>query len=156
MSKSPPDHRSREAGVPALGWLRENPQGALMLQTAREMLALEAVLAQALPAALAQRARVAHVEGGALTVMVPGAAHAARLRQLARSAAARLQDAGWPIERIVVRIDARCDTGQPQTSNGENRALDAQALRAFEALRNEIEPGPLSEAINRLLARHRS
>lgn len=155
MSKSLPDRRSHQAGVPVLDWLHRNPQGMRILQTAHELLALEATLAHVLPTALARGIRVAQVEGPVVTIMVPGAAHAARLRQLAQSAATRLQEAGWPIERIVVRIDARSDATPTQTPNRETRPLNTQALEAFEALGQKVAPGPLAEAISRLLLHHR-
>lgn len=155
MSKSGYFPRSRRAGVQALDWLDHHPQGSGLLRTAHELLALQAVLAGALPAALARRIQVAQRNGTELTVMVPGPAHAARLRQMIPAIAHRLRQAGWPIERIVVRIDARTAVGGAQKPLRETQPLGLEALRSFETLGSQVAPGPLADAIRRLLSHHK-
>ncbi len=155
MSKASPDRRARLPGRPALDWLAHHPQGARMLQTARELLAIQSALAAVLPPALARHMRVARVDGPQITVVVPGPAHAARLRQLTAGAAEHLNTAGWPIHRILIRIDAAMGRGATQTAIREAEPLGEAALRSFEALGREVAPGPLADAIGRLLRHHR-
>ncbi|MFT0534231.1 DciA family protein [Castellaniella hirudinis] len=148
-------HRSHSAGVSAADWLDHHPQGAGLVQAAHRLLAAQAALAAKLPPALKPWVRVARMDGQQMTVVVPGPAHAARLRQLTPQAARHLQDAGWPVETIVVRIDAAMGRNVTQKPQRLAQPLDAQALQAFEALGREIGPGPLAQAIDTLLRRHR-
>lgn len=154
MSKTASFPRSRRAGVQALDWLDHHPQGSGLLQTAHELLALQAALAGTLPAALARRTQVAQRNGTELTVMVPGPAHAARLRQMTPEIARGLRQAGWPIEQIVVRIDARATIHGAQKPLRETQPLGPEALRSFETLGSQVAPGPLADAIRRLLSHH--
>ncbi|MGA0583880.1 MAG: DciA family protein [Castellaniella sp.] len=156
MSMAMPPRRNRSSGTPALEWLDRTPQGALMMRTARELLAIQAVLAGTLPPALARRIRVARIDGPQITVMVPGPAHAARLRQTTEAAARRIRDAGWPVERIVVQIDAAMDRTWTQKPRREAQPLGEGALRSFEDLKRQVAPGPLADAIGRLLRHHRT
>ncbi|MGB6008012.1 DciA family protein [Castellaniella sp.] len=148
-------HRSRSSGIPALSWLSHHPQGARLLQTAHELLALQTELARILPPALGRRIQVARVDGHQITVMVPGPAHAARLRQLTDDTAHRLRDAGWPVDTIVVRIDAAMGRGGTQKPTRETQPLNEQALQSFEDLQQQLAPSPLADAIARLLQHHR-
>ncbi|HET8596624.1 MAG TPA: DciA family protein [Castellaniella sp.] len=154
MSQAP-RHRSHSPGVPALDWLGKHPQGVRLLQTAHELLALQSALGAALPPALMRHLRVARLDGQQITVMVPGPAYAARLRQMTGQAARQLRQAGWPVDAIVVRIDASMGRGGTRKPLRETQPLDEQALRSFEALQGQLSPSPLSEAVARLLRHHR-
>ena len=151
-----PPRRNRSSGTPALAWLDRHPQGAQMMRTARELLDVQAVLAGTLPPALARHVRVARIDGPQITVMVPGPAHAARLRQMTGAAAERIREAGWPVEHIVVRIDAAMGRTWTQKPHREAEPLGENALQSFEDLGRQIAPGPLADAISRLLRHHRS
>lgn len=151
-----PPRRNRSSGTPALEWLDRNPQGAHMMRAVRELLAVQAVVAGTLPPALARHIRVASMDGQHITVMVPGPAHAARLRQLTEAAARRVREAGWPVERIVVRIDAAMGRTWTQKPRREAEPLGENALQSFEDLGRQVAPGPLADAIGRLLRHHRS
>ncbi|WP_322996618.1 DciA family protein [Castellaniella sp.] len=148
-------HRSYSAGVSALDWLDHHPQGAQLMQAAHQLMAAQAVLAAGLPPALRAWARVARIDGQQMTVVVPGPAHAARLRQLTGQAARHLQNAGWAIDSIVVRIDAAMGRDVTQKPQRDAQPLNAQALQAFEALGQQLSPSPLADAVSRLLRHHR-
>lgn len=149
-------HRSHAPGAPALSWLQANPQGAHLLQTAHTLIALQGALQATLPAALQRRAQAARIEGQQLTVLVPGPAYAARLRQLTHQVTSQLQQQGWPVETIVVRIDAAMGRAGTQKPLRETRPLNKQALHCFEALAQDLTPGPLADAVNRLLHHHQA
>ncbi|MER1968853.1 DciA family protein [Castellaniella sp. GW247-6E4] len=157
MSRGP---RSAHGGTPASGalpldWIAADQRGAGILDVARHLMAAEALLAQVLPPGLARYCKAALIDRQRLTISVPSPAHAARLRQLAPTAAAHLRAAGWPVEDIVVRIDAglaRLTTKQPLR---QAEGLGEHALDSFEALRRSLRPGPLADAIGRLLRHHR-
>ncbi|CAM5781533.1 DciA family protein [Castellaniella caeni] len=147
--------RSRSSAVPALNWLSHTPEGAHLLQTVHELLAAQAALSGALPPAVARQVRVARIDGQRMTVLVPGPAHAARLRQLTTQAARHLQQQGWPIDSIVVRIDAAMGRTWTQKPHKEAEPLGTQALQSFAELQHQVSPGPLADAIGRLLRHHR-
>jgi hypothetical protein len=148
-------HRSRSSGIPALNWLSHHPQGSRLLRTAHELLALQAALARILPPALGRRIRVARMDGHQITIMVPGPAHAARLRQLTDDAARKLREAGWPVDTIVVRIDAAPGLDETRKPLRETQPLNEQALQSFEDLQQQLAPSPLADAIAKLLRHHR-
>ncbi|HEX7387440.1 MAG TPA: DciA family protein [Castellaniella sp.] len=154
MSKNSSQQRSRQAGVQALRWLDRSTSGAPLLTKAHELLALEHALTSLLPAGLARHVHVSQRDGPLLIVMVPGPAYAARLRQMVSGVARRLQDAGWPVEQIVVRIDARGPLPRTEKPLRDIQPLDTQALQSFEALGRQVAPGPLADAIHRLLEHH--
>lgn len=149
-----PSRSERNAQV--LEWLGSDQNGAGVLATARYLLAAEALIADALPAALGRRVKVARIDGQRMTLSVPGAAHAARLRQSAPSLIRHLGEHGWTINEIVVRVNAGMPDTQTKTTLRETRPLDAQALQAFATLEKNLEPGPLADAIGRLLKHHQA
>lgn len=145
----------RQPGRAALTWLEQDPHGASLLRTAHALLAIDAVLATVLPASLARHTCAASLEEATLILRVPGPAHAARLRQLTKAAADALTQAGYTVRQIVVRIDAGVYANGLQKLRHEAQPLDASALQCFEVLKDRVAPGPLADAISRLLRRHR-
>ena len=139
-----------------LDWLGTDQRGSDVLATARNLLAAEALILEALPPALARRVKVARIDRQRLTLSVPGAAHAARLRQSAPTLIEDLGRHGWTISEIVVRVNAGMPDIRAKTTLRETRPLDARALQAFAVLEKNVQPGPLAEAISRLLKHHRT
>ena len=154
-----PTHRQQPSGnhevAPlAVSWLSDDQHGAQVLTTARELIAIEAAARRALPMALAQVCRVARIERQQITLAVPAAAYAAKLRQLAPSIIRVLHDSGWNVTQISVKVQANLATGQTKKAPRQVTPLDATALKAFEELHHELRPGPLADAVQRLLQRH--
>lgn len=152
-SHSRPPRSGQNAQV--LEWLGTDQKSSDVLATARQLLAAEALILDVLPAAMARRVKVARIDRQRLTLSVPGAAHAARLRQSAPTLIEHLGKHGWTVNEIVVRVNAGLPDTRAQTTLRETRPLDAQALQAFAALEKNVRPGPLAEAISRLLKHHR-
>jgi len=100
---------------------------------------------------------VAKLETPRLQLAVPSAAHAAKLRQLAPRIAQALNTQGWNLNEIAVRVQAgmpRPGAKAPRPPK-EAEPLGETALNAFETLKENVRPGPLADAIARLLAHHR-
>src|SRR5690625_1607748 len=74
--------RSRAAGTLALDWVSNDVRGASILATAKNLLAAEQAARDVLPPAMAHVCRVARIENKRLTLAVPSAAYASKLRQL--------------------------------------------------------------------------
>ena len=147
----------RREGNTALGWLGHDTRAAGVLATARTHLQIQQAVAAVLPPALGVMCVVAKLESQRLTLAVPSAAHAAKLRQMAPRIAQALCAQGWNLNEIAVRVQA----GMPKPGAKmprppkEAEPLGETALGAFEQLKGTLRPGPLADAVARLLAHHK-
>jgi hypothetical protein len=141
----------------AIQWLDSGGPSADVLTTARYLLDLEQATRQGLPAGLAQACKAARIDGQQMTLAVPSPAHAAKLRQLAPSIATQLSLQGWNISEVSVKVQARLSENRTKPLQARNKtALDAVALDAFDQLGSQLRPGPLADAVQRLLRHHRT
>lgn len=138
----------------ALTWLRTDQHGASVLTTAKNLLAAEQEARRVLPPGIADVCRVARIEGQQITLAVPSAAYASKLRQLAPRVLVRLNDAGWNLNEISVRVQGSLAQSVTEPPQRQAEPLGAIALEAFGRLHAGLTPGPLSDAIQRLLKRH--
>ena len=147
---------SSQRGETPLGWLGHDARGAGVLATARMHLHIQHAIAAVLPPALGTACVVAKLETPRLQLAVPSAAHAAKLRQLAPRIVHALNSQGWNLNEIAVRVQA----GMPRPGDKapppprEAEPLGDIALNAFESLQENLRPGPLADAVARLLAHH--
>lgn len=153
MVKGSHRHTNTDALL-ALNWLGTDRHGASVLITAQNLLAAEQTLGRLLPPAIAAACRVARLEGQQITLAVPSAAYASKLRQLAPRVVQGLNDAGWNLNEVNVRVQGSLARSVTPTSMRDIEPLGSTALQAFQQLKNDLTPGPLSDAIERLLARH--
>jgi len=139
----------------ALAWLGSDTVAASVLATARRHIQIRQAVGTVLPAGLGAACQVVKVDGPCLTIAVPNAAYAAKLRQLAPRLAEALTRAGWHIHEVKVRIHAGPSVPAPYTPPPKEAIpLDDQALAAFTVLRNQLRPGPLADAVARLVRHH--
>ena len=155
---SPPPRRTRSTppsgSAHLIGWLGHDSQAASVLATAQLHLKLRAAIGEAIPPAMRGAFEVIRLEAHALTLMVSSAAFAAKFRQIAPRVTTHLQSTGWNVNEIKLRVQG--GLGLPDTKRPEKeiRALDQQDLKAFEELNRSLRPGPLADAVARLLAHH--
>lgn len=148
--------RGGQAADTAIEWLGNDRHGANVLTTARTLLALEKAIQAILPPGLAETCRVARMENERVTLAVPGAAYAARLRQLAPRTVAQLAHGGWNLTEIQVKVQASLlQSGIKSPQPKQSIPLDHQALEAFRGLHENLRPGPLADAVARLVERHK-
>ncbi|TKR57025.1 DUF721 domain-containing protein [Allopusillimonas ginsengisoli] len=140
----------------AVSWLGSDQHGASVLTAARNLLAAEEATKAVLPPALAAVCRVARIDRQQLTLAVPSAAYASKLRQLAPRIIHLLNQKGWNLESAQVRVQAALQQNTTTALAREAVPLDENALQAFDTLRSQLRPGPLADAVSRLLAHHRS
>jgi hypothetical protein len=162
LTKSPMhrpfERRSQDDATPAtlaVSWLGSDVQGAQVLTVARNLLKVEQAIKIILPAAWADVCKVARIDRQQLTLAVPSAAYASKLRQLAPRIVRLLTDSGWNLNEIIVKVQAGLLKSQTKTAPRHVTPLSESALRAFDELQNNIQPGPLADAISRLLKHHR-
>jgi len=155
---APPYRRNRSLSPGdrnALGWLGRDTLGAGVLATARRYMQMRQAMQAVLPAALGAACQVAKMENGRVTLAVPNAAHAAKLRQLAPRIAEALAARGWNVSEIAVRVQAGMPGSAPAVRPPrETVPLQDQDLQAFAELHSSLRPGRLADAVARLLARH--
>lgn len=145
-----------KTGHTAYDWLNNDQRGVNVLATAQQLLQIERATQKALPPALAGSCRVARIEGDKVTLAVPSASHASKLRQLAPRIVQLLIQTGWNVNEIGVKVQANLLQGEIKTAREKDvNPLDAQALAAFEHLKKNTPDGPLSDALARLIARHK-
>lgn len=143
-----------QAAAPALKWLVLDETGASMLATAQNLVQAEQVIRGVLPPMLAPSCRVANIDRQCLTLAVPAAAHATRLRQLTPTLLRALTQHGWNLTQIEIRVQASLASFVKKSPPRDIRPLDRGALDCFHELQQNVQPGPLAEAIERLLNRH--
>ncbi|MYN14940.1 DUF721 domain-containing protein [Pusillimonas sp. TS35] len=147
--------RTRGAAL-AANWLEDDQQSADVWATARAMLAIQEAAREVLPGPLADACQVARMERQRITLAVPSAAYAAKLRQLAPRIAHLLAGKGWNIQEITVKVHAGLPRQRTESATQRDVVpLGENALQAFDDLRHSVRPGPLADAIERLLAHHR-
>jgi len=104
---------------------------------------------RALPRPVAERVRVADDQGGRLELATSSGAIASVVRQLGPAILSALQRDGWQFSGIGVRV-------QPQSMplslhKNVTRQWDSSNRRSMASLEAALAPGPLKEALGRLL-----
>lgn len=135
-------------------WLLLDQNGASIVATAQNLMQAERVVRKSLPPVLAHACRVANMDRQCLTLAVPGAAHATRLRQLTGTLLRTLNQHGWNLSQIEIRVQAGLLSDARKKPPREVQALDRRALSCFQELERNVAPGPLADAIARLLRHH--
>ena len=155
---APPPRRSRPSGQTGsthlIGWLGHDSQSANVLATAQMHLNMRRAVVGALPSNMRSAFEVVKLDNHVLTLMVSSAAFAAKFRQLAPRVTAHMQTAGWNITEIKLKVQGGLGLPEVAKPLREARTLDQQDLKAFEELSCALRPGPLADAVAKLLRHH--
>ena len=146
--------RSKRPAELALNWLSEDTQSSSVLDTARQYLAAERIIADVLTGTLGRDCKVAHIERQHLTLAVPSPAHAAKLRQLAPTVLQALNQNGWNLNEVGVRVQASLQQSVTEKAPRGIKPIDANAIEAFKALQQNLAPGTLADAVAKLIKGH--
>ena len=157
MTRFKPPRRARQIDSTAMTWLGHDTRSAGVLATARLHLQLQQALSEVLPPVLASACRVCKLDGQRLQLAVPTPAHAAKLRQLGPSMGKSLSARGWNLNTIDVIVSGGLQTlgERPGPAPKEAVPLDTASLQAFSELHDALRPGPLAQAVARLLRHHK-
>lgn len=139
-----------------IGWLGNDAQSANVLATAQLHLKVRSAVSSALPPAMRDAFEVVKIEQTSLTLMVASAAFASKFRQMAPRVSAHLQTLGWNIAEIKLRVHGAALIDPVVKPPREARLLNQQDLNAFENLKQNLRPGPLADAVSKLLKHHSS
>ena len=152
-SRYQPNRKPSDANV-AIQWLATEPRAASVLDAAQRLLTAQRALQKLIPGSMGQACRVALIEDARLVLSVPSAAHAAKLRQLAPTITRKMNEQGWHLAEITVKIQASSLQKATQRPQKAVNPLGTAGVQAFAQLHPAIHPGPLADAVARLLKRH--
>ena len=140
-----------------MSWLGHDARGAGVLATARLHLQVQETVASVLPPVLAAACRIMKIDGQQLQLAVPTPAHAAKMRQLGPTMGRALAARGWNVNTIDVRVQGNLQQlGAPRPpAPREAQPLAESAIAAFETLHRTLAPGPLADAVAKLVAHHK-
>lgn len=126
----------------ALGRLRTGVQQAT---------ALAQDLARLLPDYLVPNVETGGIQDGTLTLLTGHGALAARLRHLEPGLVGELQQRGWPVKKLKIRISPQ---PLPPPAAPPKAHLSPTALASLSALCGTLEASPLQDSLQRLIAHH--
>jgi hypothetical protein len=148
--------RVRHTSIDATDFLRKNDRIASLLPTAMRMAKLQRDCAAALPA-MFTACDVLSFQDGALVLAVPSSAVAARLKQQVPKLQATLQQRGWQVESI--RLKVQVTRSMPPAAQMRTLELPPTAVTAFEKLGDALPDTPqnatLIAAIRAMAARRK-
>ena len=113
--------------------------------------ALAQDLARRLPDYLVPNVETGGIQDGALTLLTGHGALAARLRHLEPGLVNELQQRGWPIKKLKIRISPQ---PMPPAAAAPKAQMSPAALASLTTLCGTLDASPLQESLKRLIAHH--
>lgn len=148
--------RNRQTSFEATEFLRANDRMASLLPTAMRMARLQNDCAAVLPAMFGN-CDVLSFQDGALVLAVPSSAIAARLKQQVLKLQNSLQQRGWQVESVKIKVQVT--RAMPEQVQMRTLELPPTAVQAFEELGETLPETPQNEkliaAIRSLAAKRR-
>jgi len=117
-----------------------------------QIAALERDLKQLRPDYLATSVEPGFIKDGVLALFAAHNALAARLRHLEPRLLSDLQQRGWPVQALKIRVRPQPAKEPPPIKQARMTRAGADALHD---LSESLEPSPLQAALARMAARHR-
>lgn len=147
--------KSSKSASAATDFLRMNDRMAALFPAVARLATLQEECSAVLPA-LFDACTVLRFEADQLTIGAPNAALAAKLKQQLPKLQDRLQQRGWQVNAI--RIKVQVSNIAPEKTKQKELVMPQKALTAFETLKDTLgkEPGnqQLMEALEHMLKRH--
>ncbi|MFZ6655485.1 DciA family protein [Undibacterium sp. TJN19] len=141
----------------AADFLRSNDKISPLLPTVQRNLALQKDCGAILPP-IFETCEVMQVSEGQLILSAPNAALATKLKQQCPKLQLNLQERGWQINAIRIKVQVKRVIEKPVAT--KQIAFTGKALQAFGNLEHALEDTPqnaaLRAALGRLLKRHQT
>lgn len=127
-----------------------------LLNKARTYLKVERLIAAIVPNSIAPACKVIHIDQESLQIAVPSPMYASKMRYLVPRLVQELKRQGWCFSCIKIRIQNRLSATKVKNmiERRDLRALDTTALDSLRQLKNHLDSGPLSEAVDLFLRRY--
>jgi len=157
----PPGGRTAGANAPTVkgvaDFLQSHDRLRTLLPTVTRLTALQKACEAALPV-LFDACTVLHFDADQLVIGTPSAAWAAKLKQQLPKLQGILQQQGWQVNAI--RLKVQVGKTFEKSSISKQIAMPGQAISAFAALENALEPtsrnAALKAALQTIVQRHRT
>lgn len=138
-------------------FLRHNDKLSPLLPTVKRNISLQKECRAALPA-IFDSCEVLNLNDDQLVMSTPNASIAAKLKQQLPKLQAHLQQRGWQINAIKIKVQVKRAVEKPEPI--KQAILTGSALNAFKDLETHLEATPQNEglkaALSRLLSRNRA
>lgn len=148
----PPKQFDRRRPQPVAEVLGRTDAFAALRAGVEQIAALEKDLRELLPDYLATSVEPGFIKDGVLALFAAHNALAARLRHLEPRLLSDLQQRGWPVNALKIRVRPQPAKEPPPIKQARMTPVGAAAL---QALSESLAPSPLQEALARMAARHR-
>jgi hypothetical protein len=122
---------------------------------ARRLAAVQQILLDTLPPALARGTRVKNCQAGLLRLVADHAAVAAKLKQLAPRLLAHARKSGIEVTGIRVEVQVIVPQAKP-SDKSHTRGPQREAINRIQQLADRLDETPLKEALTRFAQRHRT
>jgi len=152
FSRPPPKQFGARRPQPVAEVLNRTDAFAALRAGVEQIAALEKDLRALLPDYLATSVEPGFIKDGVLALFAAHNALAARLRHLEPRLLADLQQRGWPVSALRIRVRPQPAKEPPPVKQARMTPTGADALHA---LSESLAPSPLQEALARMAARHR-
>lgn len=153
--RRPAHGSSNRAAQGVTDFLQTHDKLGLLMPALERLGALEKACAQALPA-IFETCSVLNLEAGQLVLAAPNAALASKLKQQLPKLQNFLQQQGWQVNAI--RIKVQVGKIHEKSTTSKQIALSNRALTAFAALADALEPSDrnasLKAALQAMVNRH--
>lgn len=123
-----------------------------LAKEAAHLAELDALWQRLLPHAIRGQSRIAALREGRLLVFADQAAVATRLRMLESGLRVRLEEAGWPVAQIRIKIGRSLEKAPREN----HLFIGEQGLEALEAGADTLHDEGLKKALYRLVRHQRS
>jgi hypothetical protein len=114
---------------------------------------LQRDLTELLPDYLGANVEPGFIKDGVLALFAGHNALAARLRHVEPRLLADLQQRGWPVESLKIRVRPQA---MKETVPPKQARMSAAGADALQTLAETLEPSPLQEALAKMAARHQA
>lgn len=151
-SKQGPKSYDKRRPQPLAEVLNRTDAYAALRAGVEQIAALERDLAQLLPDYLATSVEPGFIKEGVLALFAAHNALAARLRHLEPRLLSDLQQRGWPVQSLRIRVRPQPVKEAPPIKQARMTRAGAEALHE---LSESLEASPLKAALARMAARHR-
>ena len=151
FSRPPPKQFNARRPQPVAEVLKRTDAFAALRAGVEQIAALERDLRQLLPDYLASSVEPGFIKEGVLALFAAHNALAARLRHLEPRLLSDLQQRGWAVNSLRIRVRPQAVKEPPPVKQARMTPAGADALHA---LSESLAPSPLQTALARMAARH--
>ncbi|AGF48550.1 hypothetical protein CONE_0833 [Candidatus Kinetoplastibacterium oncopeltii TCC290E] len=148
--------QTKSYNLKAIDWLVSNNKINETLDVAYTYIKIKHLISKILPDYLKKSFYIIKTEQNSITIAVDNAIYATRMRQLSYSIVNELKITySKNIKNIKIKIINEYLTLKTKTIIKKKNNISIKGINSFEQLQENSKPGPLKDAIKRLIAHHK-